>query len=145
MGYSLDFGWLGDALGAIARGAAMTILLIAVTDAARHTSSASSARRTHAAGIRRSGGDRDGLCRADPQHAVPGAAVLHLLRAAEPRHPARSGRRGHPRHDAQLAAYGTEIVGAGLDAVPPGQTRGGPGAGAAGPARSSSRSCCRRR
>ena len=31
MGYSLDFGWLYDALGAIARGAAMTIFLIAVT------------------------------------------------------------------------------------------------------------------
>ena len=31
MGYSLDFGWLTEALGAIAQGAAMTILLIAVT------------------------------------------------------------------------------------------------------------------
>ncbi|TJV11747.1 MAG: amino acid ABC transporter permease, partial [Mesorhizobium sp.] len=31
MGYSLDFGWLADATGAIARGAAMTVLLIAVT------------------------------------------------------------------------------------------------------------------
>ena len=31
MSYSLDFGWLNDALGAIARGAAMTVLLIVVT------------------------------------------------------------------------------------------------------------------
>ena len=31
MGYMLDFGWLDEALGAIARGAAMTMLLITVT------------------------------------------------------------------------------------------------------------------
>ncbi|TIP34448.1 MAG: amino acid ABC transporter permease, partial [Mesorhizobium sp.] len=31
MGYSLDFGWLAGAAGAIARGAAMTLLLIVVT------------------------------------------------------------------------------------------------------------------
>ncbi|TIV23342.1 MAG: amino acid ABC transporter permease, partial [Mesorhizobium sp.] len=31
MGYSLDFGWLAGAAGVIARGAAMTLLLIAVT------------------------------------------------------------------------------------------------------------------
>lgn len=31
MSYGLDFGWLQDALGAIARGASMTIMLIAVT------------------------------------------------------------------------------------------------------------------
>ncbi|WP_292381130.1 ABC transporter permease subunit, partial [Mesorhizobium sp.] len=31
MGYSLDFGWLAGAAGVIARGAAMTLLLIVVT------------------------------------------------------------------------------------------------------------------
>ena len=31
MGYSLQFGWLYEALGAIASGAGMTVLLIAVT------------------------------------------------------------------------------------------------------------------
>ena len=31
MGYSLQFGWLYEALGAIASGAAMTVFLIAVT------------------------------------------------------------------------------------------------------------------
>ena len=31
MGYALDFGWLEEALGAIAQGAAMTVLLIVVT------------------------------------------------------------------------------------------------------------------
>lgn len=31
MSYSLDFGWLYDALGAIGRGAAMTVFLIVVT------------------------------------------------------------------------------------------------------------------
>ena len=30
MGYNLEFGWLYDALDAIARGAAMTIFLIAL-------------------------------------------------------------------------------------------------------------------
>ena len=33
MGYALDFGWLEEAVGAIANGAAMTIFLIAVTSA----------------------------------------------------------------------------------------------------------------
>ena len=31
MGYSLQFGWLYEALGAIASGAGMTVLLITVT------------------------------------------------------------------------------------------------------------------
>ena len=34
MGYNLEFGWLYDALGAIAQGAAMTVFLIAVTTVA---------------------------------------------------------------------------------------------------------------
>ena len=44
-----------------------------------------------------------------------------------------------------MAAYTTEIVGAGLDAVPAGPARGGAARSASAPRRSSSRSCCRRR
>ena len=82
VGYSLDFGWLDEALGAIARGAAMTVLLIAVTTLVGTVLSILGAAGRRSRYRAAAAGDR-GLCRAGAQHAVPGAAVLHLLRAAE--------------------------------------------------------------
>ncbi len=84
---SLDFGWLNDALGAIARGAAMTVFLIVVTTLLGTVLSVLAAAGRRAA-IACSAGDRGPLCRGDPQHAVSGAALLHLLRAAQPGHQA---------------------------------------------------------
>ena len=123
MAYSLDFGWLSEASDRSLRGAVTTVLLIAVTTVLGTSLSILGAAAGAAAAVVRSAHRR--LCRADPQHAVPGAAVLHLLRPAEPRHPARSIVAAILAMTINLAAYGTEIVGAGLDAVPHGQREAG--------------------
>ncbi|GLS30028.1 polar amino acid transport system permease protein [Mesorhizobium albiziae] len=120
MGYSLDFGWLTEALGAIAQGAAMTMMLITVTTIAGTFFSV-----LGAAG-RRSGYP---LLR----HAItvyvevirntPFLVQLFFIFFGLPA----LGIRLDPVIAAilamtlNMAAYTTEIVGAGLDAVPTGQ------------------------
>lgn len=120
MSYSLDFGWLEGAAGAIARGAAMTVLLIVVTTIAGTLIS------VLAAAGRRSG----------PKwlkHAItvyvevirntPFLVQLFFIFFGLPA----IGIRLDPIVAAilamtlNMAAYTTEIVGAGLDAVPRGQ------------------------
>lgn len=120
MGYSLDFGWLADALGAIARGAAMTVLLIVVTTIAGTFLSV-----LGAAGRR--GGNR-WLRQAITVYVevvrnTPFLVQLFFIFFGLPA----LGIRLDPILAAMLAmtlnmaAYTTEIVGAGLDAVPRGQ------------------------
>jgi polar amino acid transport system permease protein len=121
VGYGLDFGWLVEALGAIARGAATTLLLIAVTTVAGTLLSI-----LGAAGRR----SRYPLLR----HAItvyvevvrntPFLVQLFFIYFGLPA----LGIRLDPIVSAMLAmtlnmaAYTTEIVGAGLDAVPRGQS-----------------------
>jgi polar amino acid transport system permease protein len=121
VGYGLDFGWLVEALGAIARGAATTLLLIAVTTVAGTLLSI-----LGAAGRR----SRYPLLR----HAItvyvevvrntPFLVQLFFNYFGLPA----LGIRLDPIVSAMLAmtlnmaAYTTEIVGAGLDAVPRGQS-----------------------
>jgi polar amino acid transport system permease protein len=121
VGYGLDFGWLVEALGAIARGAATTLLLIAVTTVAGTLLSI-----LGAAGRR----SRYPLLR----HAItvyvevvrntPFLVQLFFIYFGLPA----LGIRLDPIVSAMLAmtlnmaAYTTEIVGAGLDAVPRGKS-----------------------
>jgi polar amino acid transport system permease protein len=119
--YSLDFGWLADATGAIARGAATTILLITVTTLAGTFLS-----------ILGAAGRRNGpvlLKRAIAVYVevirnTPFLVQLFFIFFGLPS----LGVRLDPVLAAMLAmtlnmaAYTIEIVGAGLDAVPRGQT-----------------------
>ena len=121
MGYGLDFGWLVEALGAIARGAATTLLLIAVTTVAGTLLSI-----LGAAGCR----SRFVLLRraitvyVEVVRNTPFLVQLFFIYFGLPA----LGIRLDPIVSAMLAmtlnmaAYTTEIVGAGLDAVPRGQS-----------------------
>jgi polar amino acid transport system permease protein len=118
--YSLDFGWLNEALGAIARGAAMTVFLIVVTTLLGTVLSVLAA-----AGRR--GGNR--LLRqaiglyVEVIRNTPFLVQLFFIFFGLPS----LGIRLDPVVAAilamtlNMAAYTTEIVGAGLDAVPKGQ------------------------
>jgi polar amino acid transport system permease protein len=112
MGYSLDFGWLADATGAIARGAAMTVLLIAVTTlAGTFLSILGAAARPIGVYL-------------EIIRNTPFLVQLFFIFFGLPS----IGVRLDPLLAAMLAmtlnmaAYTIEIVGAGLDAVPRGQT-----------------------
>jgi polar amino acid transport system permease protein len=121
MTYSLDFGWLAGATGAIARGAATTIMLIVVTTLAGTFLS-----------ILGAAGRRNGpllLRRAIAVYVevirnTPFLVQLFFIFFGLPS----LGVRLDPVLAAMLAmtlnmaAYTIEIVGAGLDAVPGGQT-----------------------
>ncbi|RWN31643.1 amino acid ABC transporter permease [Mesorhizobium sp.] len=121
MGYSLDFGWLADATGAIARGAATTILLIAVTTLAGTFLSilGAAGRRNGPLLLKRAIGVYVEIIR-----NTPFLVQLFFIFFGLPS----IGIRLDPVLAAMLAmtlnmaAYTTEIVGAGLDAVPRGQT-----------------------
>lgn len=121
MGYSLDFGWLAGAAGVIARGAATTILLIAVTTLAGTFLSI-----LGAAG-KRSGPKPLQLAigvYVEVMRNTPFLVQLFFIFFGLPS----LGIRLDPILAAMLAmtlnmaAYTIEIVGAGLDAVPRGQT-----------------------
>jgi polar amino acid transport system permease protein len=120
LGYDLDFGWLADALGAIAQGAAMTVFLIVVTTLLGTAISI-------AAAAGRRGGNR--LLRqaiglyVEVIRNTPFLVQLFFIFFGLPT----IGIRLDPVVSAilamtlNMAAYTTEIVGAGLDAVPRGQ------------------------
>ncbi|TPN84328.1 amino acid ABC transporter permease [Mesorhizobium sp. CU2] len=121
MGYSLDFGWLAGAAGVIARGAAMTLLLIVVTTIAGTFLSI-----LGAAG-RRSGPKPLKVAigvYVEVMRNTPFLVQLFFIFFGLPS----LGIRLDPILAAMLAmtlnmaAYTIEIVGAGLDAVPRGQT-----------------------
>ncbi|MER8763950.1 MULTISPECIES: amino acid ABC transporter permease [unclassified Mesorhizobium] len=121
MTYSLDFGWLAGATGAIARGAATTILLIAVTTLAGTLLSilGAAGRRNGPLLLKRAIGVYVEMIR-----NTPFLVQLFFIFFGLPS----IGVRLDPVLAAMLAmtlnmaAYTIEIVGAGLDAVPPGQT-----------------------
>ncbi|MER8436394.1 amino acid ABC transporter permease [Mesorhizobium sp. M1312] len=121
MGYSLDFGWLADATGAIARGAATTVLLIAVTTLAGTLLSilGAAGRRNGPLPLKRAIGIYVEIIR-----NTPFLVQLFFIFFGLPS----IGVRLDPLLAAMLAmtlnmaAYTIEIVGAGLDAVPRGQT-----------------------
>lgn len=121
MGYSLDFGWLADATGAIARGAATTVLLIAVTTLAGTFLSilGAAGRRNGPLLLKRAIGIYVEVIR-----NTPFLVQLFFIFFGLPS----IGVRLDPLLAAMLAmtlnmaAYTIEIVGAGLDAVPRGQT-----------------------
>ncbi|MET3578880.1 polar amino acid transport system permease protein [Mesorhizobium robiniae] len=121
MGYSLDFGWLADATGAIARGAATTILLIVVTTLAGTFLSilGAAGRRNGPALLKRAIG-----VYVEVMRNTPFLVQLFFIFFGLPS----IGIRLDPILAAMLAmtlnmaAYTIEIVGAGLDAVPRGQT-----------------------
>ena len=120
MGYTLDFGWLKDAVGMIASGAAMTIFLIAVTATAGTIFSifGAAAKRSRSAILRKAVSIYVELIR-----NTPFLVQLFFIFFGLPR----LGIRLDPIVAAMLAmtlnmaAYTTEIVGSGLDAVPKGQ------------------------
>ncbi|MBW9062937.1 amino acid ABC transporter permease [Rhizobium herbae] len=120
MGYALDFGWLNDAVSLIASGAAMTIFLIAVSAIAGIVLSilAAAARRSRHAVLRQGIAGYVELVR-----NTPFLVQLFFIFFGLPS----LGIRLDPVVAAILAmtlnmtAYTTEIVGAGLDAVPKGQ------------------------
>ncbi|RUU13938.1 amino acid ABC transporter permease [Mesorhizobium sp. USDA-HM6] len=121
MGYSLDFGWLAGAVGAIARGAATTMLLIAVTTLAGTFLS------ILGAASKRNGPKPLRLAIAayvEVMRNTPFLVQLFFIFFGLPS----LGVRLDPILAAMLAmtlnmaAYTIEIVGAGLDAVPRGQT-----------------------
>ena len=120
MGYTLQFGWLYDALGAIAQGAAMTVFLIAVTAVAGTVVSVlgAAARRSGHHLLRQAVAAYVELIRNTP-FLVQLFFIFFGLPAI--------GIRLDPVLAAILAmtlnmgAYATEIVGSGLDAVPTGQ------------------------
>ncbi|MER8825273.1 amino acid ABC transporter permease [Mesorhizobium sp. M0938] len=121
MGYSLDFGWLADATGAIARGAATTILLIVVTTLAGTFLSilGAAGRRNGPVLLKRAIG-----VYVEVMRNTPFLVQLFFIFFGLPS----IGIRLDPVLAAMLAmtlnmaAYTIEIVGAGLDAVPRGQT-----------------------
>jgi polar amino acid transport system permease protein len=116
----LDFGWLNDALGTIMRGAAMTLFLIAVTTLAGTLISVvlAAARRAKYRWVRLIITAYVELIR-----NTPFLVQLFFIYFGLPS----LGIRLDPIHAALLAmtlnmaAYTTEIVGAGLDAIPAGQ------------------------
>ena len=120
MGYSLQFGWLYEALGAIASGAGMTVLLITVTTVIGTVISiaGAAARRSRHAVLRQAITAYVELVR-----NTPFLVQLFFIYFGLPS----IGIRLDPFAAAVLAmtlnmaAYTTEIVGAGLDAVPKGQ------------------------
>lgn len=120
MGYVLDFGWLGDAFSLIASGAAMTLFLIAVSAVAGIVLSVLGAagRRSRHSWLRRAIAGYVELIR-----NTPFLVQLFFIFFGLPS----LGIRLDPVAAAILAmtlnmtAYTTEIVGAGLDAVPKGQ------------------------
>ncbi len=120
MGYVLDFGWLGDAVSLIASGAAMTLFLIAVSAVAGIVLSVLGAagRRSRHAWLRNAIAGYVELIR-----NTPFLVQLFFIFFGLPS----LGIRLDPVVAAILAmtlnmtAYTTEIVGAGLDAVPKGQ------------------------
>ena len=120
MGYTLQFGWLYEALGAIGRGAAMTIFLIAVTTVAGTVLSVlgAAARRSGYRLLQQAVSAYVEIVRNTP-FLVQLFFIFFGLPAI--------GIRLDPVLAAILAmtlnmgAYATEIVGSGLDAVPVGQ------------------------
>jgi polar amino acid transport system permease protein len=124
MGYSLDFSWLGDALKLIVNGAVMTIFLVVVTALVGTVISilGASGRRSRHPVIRRGIEAYVELIR-----NTPFLAQLFFIYFGLPS----LGVRLDPIVAAilamtiNLAAYGIEIVGAGLDAVPVGQREAG--------------------
>ncbi len=120
MGYSLDFGWLRDAAGAIAHGAAMTLFLIACTTVLGIVISIlfAAARRSRYGILRKAVAVYVEVIR-----NTPFLVQLFFIYFGLPS----IGIRLDPVVAAilamtlNMAAYTTEIVGAGLDAVPKGQ------------------------
>ncbi|CAN7197962.1 amino acid ABC transporter permease [Rhizobium sp. LjRoot254] len=120
MGYALDFGWLEAAVGAIANGAVMTIFLIAVTSVLGIVLSilGAAARRSRYRILRSAISAYVEVIR-----NTPFLVQLFFIFFGLPRF----GIRLDPVVASMLAmtlnmtAYTTEIVGAGLDAVPSGQ------------------------
>ncbi|CDX16182.1 Polar amino acid ABC transporter inner membrane subunit [Mesorhizobium sp. ORS 3359] len=121
MGYSLDFGWLASAAGVIARGAAMTLLLIAVTTLAGTFFSilGAAGKRNGPKPLQVAIGIYVEVMRNTPFlvqlffifFGLPSLAIrLDPILAAM------------LAMTLNMAAYTIEIVGAGLDAVPRGQT-----------------------
>jgi polar amino acid transport system permease protein len=121
VGYTLDFGWLRDAMGALASGAALTLLLIAASATAGVVLSilGAAGRRSRHALVRRSIEAYVELIR-----NTPFLVQLFFIFFGLPS----LGIRLDPVLAAILAmtlnmtAYTTEIIGAGLDAVPKGQS-----------------------
>jgi polar amino acid transport system permease protein len=124
MAGGLDFGWLGDAAGALAHGVATTIVLIAVTALCGGALSVAvaAARRSRAAPLRGLAAGYVELIRNTPFivqlffifFGLPGIGVrLDAVPAAI------------LAMTINLAAYGAEIVRAGLDAVAGGQREAG--------------------
>jgi polar amino acid transport system permease protein len=121
VGYGLDFGWLVEALGAIARGAATTLLLTAVTTVAGTVLSilGAAGRRSRSRLLRRAI-----TVYVEVVRNTPFLVQLFFIYFGLPA----LGIRLDPIVSAMLAmtlnmaAYTTEIVGAGLDAVPSGQS-----------------------
>ncbi len=121
MGYSLDFGWLAGAVGAIARGAATTMLLIVVTTFVGTLLSilGAAGRRNGPLLLKRAIG-----VYVEVMRNTPFLVQLFFIFFGLPS----LGVRLDPILAAMLAmtlnmaAYTIEIVGAGLDAVPRGQT-----------------------
>jgi polar amino acid transport system permease protein len=120
LSYSLDFGWLYGALGAIGRGAAMTVFLIVVTTLAGILISVlcAAGRRSGIGWLRQAIGVYVEVIR-----NTPFLVQLFFIFFGLPS----MGIRLDPIMAAivamtlNMAAYTTEIVGAGLDAVPLGQ------------------------
>jgi len=120
LSYSLDFGWLYDALAAIGRGASMTILLIVVTTVLGTALSIvlAAGRRSRYRLLRQAITAYVELIR-----NTPFLVQLFFIFFGLPS----LGIRLDPLSAAilamtlNMAAYTTEIVGAGLDAVPRGQ------------------------
>lgn len=121
MGYGLSFGWLQDAAGAIAHGAAMTVFLIACTTVLGILISIlfAAARRSRYAVLRKAVAVYVEVIR-----NTPFLVQLFFIFFGLPS----LGIRLDPIVAAilamtlNMAAYTTEIVGAGLDAVPKGQS-----------------------
>jgi polar amino acid transport system permease protein len=122
--YSLDFSWLGDAVSLIGNGALMTILLIVVSSFFGTLISVLGAalRRSRHVAVRNGVAAYVELIR-----NTPFLAQLFFIYFGLPS----LGMRLDPVISAilamtiNLAAYGVEIVGAGLDAVPNGQREAG--------------------
>ncbi|MER8559691.1 amino acid ABC transporter permease [Mesorhizobium sp. M0074] len=121
MSYSLDFGWLAGATGAIARGAATTILLIAVTTLAGTLLSilGAAGRRNGPLLLKRAIGVYVEVIRNTPFLVQLFFIFFGLPSIGVKLDPVLAAMLAMTLN---MAAYTIEIVGAGLDAVPPGQT-----------------------
>jgi polar amino acid transport system permease protein len=124
MGYALDFGWLEDAAGAIANGAAMTLFLIAVTSAVGIVLSVLGAAAKRSRNLMLS---RAISAYVEVIRNTPFLVQLFFIFFGLPRF----GIRLDPvlasivAMTLNMTAYTIEIVGAGLDAVPAGQKEAG--------------------